>query len=72
MKGCTCHLKFCTETKEKKKKDRCVASCKNAADGDYQSCRGCDVYVSCVGGIIYDNRPCTEQNGVVVKISDSS
>ena len=28
------------------------------ADGDYQSCKGCDVYVSCVGGKKYDNRPC--------------
>ena len=38
--------------------DDCIVSCSGLADGDYQSCLGCTVYASCVGGYIYDNRPC--------------
>ena len=27
----------------------CISSCVGLSDGLYQSCLGCDVYVSCVG-----------------------
>ena len=37
---------------------RCITSCANEANGDYQSCRGCDIYASCVAGRMIDNRPC--------------
>ena len=36
----------------------CISSCVGVADGHYQSCHGCDVYASCGGGVLYDNRPC--------------
>ena len=36
----------------------CIKNCVGLPDGDYQSCTGCDVYASCVGGIIIDKRPC--------------
>ena len=36
----------------------CVKKCKNKADGDYQSCKGCHVYLSCSNEVIYDERPC--------------
>ena len=36
----------------------CVKKCRNKADGDYQSCKGCHVYLSCSNGIAYDSRPC--------------
>ena len=39
-------------------KGRCVSSCEGKPDGDYQSCNGCSVYASCVGGHLIDNRPC--------------
>ena len=38
--------------------DDCITSCLDKPDGDYQSCQGCSVYASCVGGYMYDNRPC--------------
>ena len=37
---------------------KCVASCQGMPDGDYQSCDGCDVYVTCFNEVIYKNRPC--------------
>ena len=37
---------------------QCVSSCAGVANGDYQSCNGCNVYVTCSNGIKYDNRPC--------------
>ena len=36
----------------------CVISCANQPNGDYQSCNGCGVYVTCSNGITFDNRPC--------------
>ena len=36
----------------------CVHSCIGIIDGNYQSCTGCDVFVSCIGGVLYDNRLC--------------
>ena len=36
----------------------CVSSCIGMKDGDYQSCKGCNVYASCSNEILYDNRPC--------------
>ena len=36
----------------------CVASCEGVADGEYQSCHGCRVYVSCLNGVTMDDRPC--------------
>ena len=38
----------------------CVSSCENMPDGDYQSCNGCNVYVTCSNEIIHDNRPCPD------------
>jgi len=37
---------------------RCISSCEGREDGEYQSCNGCNVYVTCSNGRIYDNRPC--------------
>jgi len=39
----------------------CVSNCVGVVSGDYQSCLGCNVYVSCADGVIHDNRPCAEQ-----------
>lgn len=36
----------------------CVSSCAGVASGDYQSCRGCDVFVTCDNGVMTDSRPC--------------
>ncbi|KAI0236321.1 hypothetical protein LSAT2_013114, partial [Lamellibrachia satsuma] len=36
----------------------CVADCAGVNNGDYQSCIGCHVYVTCSNGIKYNNRPC--------------
>merc|ERR1712227_886158 len=41
----------------------CVKSCKGHADGNFASCKGCEVYITCAGGRGYDNRPCG--NGLV-------
>ena len=38
--------------------NRCVKSCDGKRDGDYQSCQGCNVYVSCAGGRMFEGRPC--------------
>ena len=39
---------------------RCVSSCFGRDDGDYQSCIGCNVYVSCSNYGAIDNRRCPE------------
>jgi hypothetical protein len=52
---------YCYEEREtcKNTGPRCITSCTGLKDGDYQSCHGCSVYVSCVGGyLLYDYRPC--------------
>ena len=37
----------------------CIDSCEGLTAGDYQSCKGCNVYASCNDGQIhYDERPC--------------
>ena len=36
----------------------CVDKCKNRDNGNYQSCNGCNVYVTCINGQMIDNRPC--------------
>ena len=36
----------------------CVRSCLNRRNGDYQSCNGCHVYVTCSSRGIHDNQPC--------------
>ena len=36
----------------------CVTSCVDLADGNYHSCYGCDVYVTCKNGVLKDKRPC--------------
>ena len=42
----------------------CVTDCRDRAKGDYQSCKGCDVYVICKGnGFIKDSVPCVEEGG---------
>jgi len=40
------------------KPEKCISSCKNMADGNYQSCKGCNVFASCSGGRLIDSRPC--------------
>ena len=37
---------------------RCVSDCTDKPNGDYQSCEGCNVYVTCSNGILHPNRPC--------------
>jgi len=37
---------------------QCVKSCKGHEDGNFISCSGCEVYITCAGGRGYDNRPC--------------
>jgi hypothetical protein len=56
--GNTC---YCYEERQTCKTTgrRCITSCKGLKDGDYQSCHGCSIYASCVGGyLLYDYRPC--------------
>lgn len=36
----------------------CVSSCENIPDGNFQSCKGCNVFASCSGGRLIDSRPC--------------
>ena len=36
----------------------CVSNCRKIRNGDYQSCDGCDVYVTCSNGLITEDRPC--------------
>ena len=36
----------------------CVSTCLGMPDGPYQSCRGCNVYVVCAGGLRYDDVLC--------------
>ena len=36
----------------------CVLSCDGLSDGNYISCKGCDVYVVCTGGQLSDNQSC--------------
>ena len=38
----------------------CVSDCRGWPDGDYQSCKGCDIYATCNGGQLFDERPCPE------------
>jgi len=40
------------------KPGNCVSSCDEVADGDYQSCGGCDRYITCKGFKATDNRFC--------------
>ncbi|XP_046355092.1 uncharacterized protein LOC124134367 [Haliotis rufescens] len=54
VKRCEDTSSTCTTTPP----TRCVSSCYGVADGDHQSCNGCNVYVTCHAGRIFDNRPC--------------
>jgi len=36
----------------------CVPDCSGLVKGNYQSCQGCTVYVTCTNGNMIDNRPC--------------
>lgn len=45
---------------------RCIKNCVNRKDGDYQSCKGCNVYATCSNGILYDERPCAPSNPPLV------
>ena len=38
----------------------CVSSCTRMPDGDYQSCNGCNVYLTCSNETSYDDRPCLD------------
>ena len=44
----------------------CVSDCTGKADGDYQSCTSCNVYVSCSNERLYDNRPCAPSTPALV------
>ena len=35
-----------------------MSSCEGHEDGNFQSCNGCDVYITCSYGVATDNRPC--------------
>lgn len=35
-----------------------MAECDDLPDGDYQSCRGCNAYLTCTVGNMYDDRLC--------------
>ena len=35
-----------------------MTSCRDKSDGNYQSCEGCDVYITCVHGQMIAGRPC--------------
>ena len=37
---------------------QCVTSCKDVPSGDYQSCKGCEFYVSCIYGRLIGPRRC--------------
>ena len=41
----------------------CVITCAGVPNGDYQSCLGCDVFVSCKREYMKDNIPCPPDNG---------
>ncbi|KAI0240872.1 hypothetical protein LSAT2_008326 [Lamellibrachia satsuma] len=36
----------------------CIKSCRGQPNGDYQSCRGCHVYVTCSNWRMFPDRPC--------------
>ena len=36
----------------------CLTSCDGVSDGDYASCIDCDVFLTCLDGVKYDNMPC--------------
>ncbi|ESP02171.1 hypothetical protein LOTGIDRAFT_157323 [Lottia gigantea] len=38
----------------------CTYDCRDKRDGNYQSCRACDVYVTCVSGKLYPDQPCPQ------------
>ncbi|KAI0223392.1 hypothetical protein LSAT2_025398 [Lamellibrachia satsuma] len=38
---------------------RCVSSCVGFYDGYYQSCLGCDIYVTCINGLLIDHQQCS-------------
>ncbi|ESO90650.1 hypothetical protein LOTGIDRAFT_163871 [Lottia gigantea] len=42
----------------------CVDDCSRKANGDYQSCNGCNMYASCSNGIMIDERPCAKAGTV--------
>ncbi|XP_067673175.1 uncharacterized protein [Haliotis asinina] len=51
-------LKRCEMTSTTCPPNPCVTSCNGLVSGDYQSCNGCNVYVTCNAGHLIDNRPC--------------
>ncbi|XP_071111190.1 uncharacterized protein [Haliotis cracherodii] len=51
FKHCELSSATCTPT-------TCVSNCNGMADGNYESCNGCNVYVTCHAGILLDDRPC--------------
>ena len=44
----------------------CVSDCTGKADGDYQSCTSCNVYVTCSNERLIDNRPCAPSTPALV------
>ncbi|XP_048250928.1 mucin-2-like isoform X4 [Haliotis rufescens] len=36
----------------------CVSDCNGVPNGDYQSCRGCNIYITCSSGLTYDGFKC--------------
>ena len=53
-----CNNVFTVESKCATTGNNCVSSCTNQPNGDYQSCHGCHMYITCSNGISYDKRPC--------------
>ncbi|KAK2178996.1 hypothetical protein NP493_519g03003 [Ridgeia piscesae] len=43
---------------------RCVSSCSELVDGNYQSCLACNVYVMCIHRLLHDNQPCRQRHFV--------
>ncbi|KAH3699557.1 probable chitinase 10 [Dreissena polymorpha] len=58
-KLCDWHPSTCFK-KKSENSPNCIHSdeCREMPDGDYQSCTGCMVYITCSGGRAYDGRPC--------------
>ncbi|KAI0225346.1 hypothetical protein LSAT2_023808 [Lamellibrachia satsuma] len=59
VKNCRGYSATCGTSDNGGNNGTCVTSCKDLQPGNYQSCQGCSVYVTCTaGGSFFDNRPC--------------
>merc|ERR1712193_290140 len=64
LKKCLFNSNTCKSKTQLNTGKRCISDCEGRANGDYQSCLGCDVYASCSEGIFTDNRPCPDEGTV--------